>query len=65
MPFFVYWDKGSCNDGDHDTGLEEFDSAKAALERIKEIKSFNFAFNGYVTLIEGDTVDMVGEDYQV
>lgn len=64
MAFFVYWDKGCCNDGDHSTGLEEFDTAKEALEKIKEIKQYNF-FNGYITMIEGETVEQVGDEYQV
>lgn len=34
MKYFVYYDYGSCNYGDHDSGLQEFDSLAAAIEFV-------------------------------
>jgi hypothetical protein len=45
MPYFVYYDRGSCNDGDHKSGLKRF----ATLEEAQ-----TFAAE-YVDLMRFDT----------
>lgn len=43
MPdYFVYWNKGRCNDGDHDSGLEQVADLDAAIRLKAEIQKTNF-----------------------
>lgn len=56
--FFVHYDYGSCNDGDHPHGLEEFGTEQEALAYIAHCKQSNcFAQDGYFVVIEGRRID--------
>lgn len=37
MKFFLFWESGGCNDGDHNVQVEEFTSAFGVLDRLKEL----------------------------
>lgn len=52
MNWFVYYNKGSCNDGDHENGLEWFDSGTAAEKRVDELKNRHY-FNDFDTVLIG------------
>lgn len=63
MRWFVYYDKGRCNDGDHDNGLEGFDTRELALLRISELRSTNYSEdNDVIGMIEGESRE-VPEEY--
>lgn len=36
--YFLYYNAGGCNDGDHAYDLEEFDSEEEARQRFEEIQ---------------------------
>ncbi len=54
MKFFVYHDSGSCNQGDHSSGLEEFDTLEEAQRCFDGHKAYDS--DSFVTLIEGNMV---------
>ena len=47
--YWVYWDKGRCNDGDHDSGFEPFDSYELAVQKANDVRSYNW-YSGYGTV---------------
>lgn len=54
--FYVYYNSGSCNFGDHDSGLEEFPSLEAALEFIEEKKK-HWDIDGSWCIIRGEILE--------
>lgn len=61
--YFVYWDEGSCNDGSHTNGLEQFQTLDEAYKRIVELTTKNKGNytevwdSSNVTLIKGVIID--------
>ncbi len=55
MRWFVYWNLGSCNQGDHDCDLQEFSSLAEAEDKVKELKGRytleGLCSDGYVRMI--------------
>lgn len=59
MKFFLYFEYGSCNDGDHVTGFEEYTDSTTLSKRIQEIKdSEMFKWNGRMRVIIGTYVNI-------
>jgi hypothetical protein len=56
MRWFLYYNSGSCNYGDHYSGLETFDTLKDARERVAFLQKENFN-NLFYTLIEGRVIE--------
>lgn len=58
MKYFVYYDAGSCNDGSHTNGLEEFDDRVTAERRVDELlKEPPFTFDFFtIKLLEGSLI---------
>jgi hypothetical protein len=58
--FFLYYDKGSCNDGDHHNEIEEFDTLAEAMTRAAEVCPLAVAGDKYpmesVFIFEGREV---------
>lgn len=54
MMFMVVWERGSCNDGDHDSGREDYDTLEAAQLFIDANKD-DYRYFRY-TLIEGRVI---------
>lgn len=52
--YYVYYDAGSCHDGDHSTGMEEFPTEAAARAFMSRWHAENYTYgeNG-CTLIRG------------
>lgn len=61
--YFVYWDEGSCNDGSHTNGLEQFQTLDDAYKRIIELTTcdkHNYIHvhdQSDITLIKGVILD--------
>lgn len=51
--FFVHYNRGNCIDGDHDYGLEPFDTLEAAQEFVKQVE----AKDGTWTTVEGEVCE--------
>jgi len=54
MSYFVYWDYGSCNDGSHSGGLQEFSDYDKAVARFVEVSQLALAEDGVCCFIEGE-----------
>lgn len=55
MKYFLYFDTGSCNYGDHKTGLEQFDTLEQAQLREAEITQRDS--DAYTQIIKGEMVN--------
>ncbi len=53
--YFVFYDFGSCNYGDHQTGLEPFSTEEAARTRIAQLKKEQY--DPTISLIRGEMLD--------
>lgn len=54
--YFLYYNGGSCNDGDHSCGFETFDTLKEAEDRQKEV----FNSDTITIIIQGEIVKQEG-----
>jgi len=54
--YFVYYNSGSCNMGDHQCDLEQFDTLAEAEQRIKELRKTGY--DDDIRLVPGDYVKM-------
>ncbi len=55
MKYWLYYNIGACNDGDHDYGLESFQTLVEVQDRIIELKKRDY-MGGYYTIIRGEEV---------
>ena len=53
MMYFVYYDKGRCNDGDHDNALEEYRTLDEAKTRIDALRPLVLTDEGTLRLFAG------------
>lgn len=53
--FFLVINCGSCNEGDHETGIEEFTTLQLAEQRIADLKKRNIY--GNARIINGESVE--------
>jgi hypothetical protein len=59
MPFFVYYDFGSCNNGDHCYGLKEFRTHREAAAGLAELKALAREYGeegAGIVVVEGATL---------
>ncbi len=53
--FYVYYNYGSCNEGDHDCGLVQFATLIQAIDFIREKKDSS-GYDGQFTLVKGEEI---------
>jgi len=63
MKYFLYHDFGSCSDGDHSNGFEQFDTLEEARAGVKDLakrNSMDIDSSGYwdecFHIVAGETV---------
>lgn len=58
--FFLVWDFGGCNGGDHCNGIEEFKTKEQAATKKKQLQERDpfSAEDGCFLLIEGLVIDV-------
>ena len=56
MSFWLYWNFGSCNYGDHSCGIERFDTEKQLDKKLEELRAVDGGESGHpeYVLIKGD-----------
>jgi hypothetical protein len=60
--YYLYYDFGSCNDGDHCHGLEIFETVEAVEARATDLKEAYHAWNlNHMTVIHGTIVMLDGD----
>lgn len=55
MKYFLIWDYGSCNEGDHTTGIGEYDLLESAQAEGERIDQRNGGYGSY-TIIFGTEI---------
>jgi hypothetical protein len=58
--FYVYWNAGSCNYGDHRCGLQDHETLEQAKAHVEKLKSEQYWDDKTddVTIIQGREVDI-------
>ncbi len=59
MSFFVYWNHGGCNYGDHEYGFEKFATLELARKKVAEVLAEDR--QATVEIVHGHSVELVGE----
>lgn len=62
MKYYLYYNTGGCNYGDHYCKLEEFDDLAAVADRIEELRKYELSDDEY-SVIHG--VDMTKQFQQM
>lgn len=53
--FYIWWDVGSCNDGDHDTGFTSFPTLVEVMNKAEELKVRYYDVS--YTIVEGVLIE--------